>query len=413
MSAGACGDNLALEPCGRGVVCTVMGDGRPGLDDPGEPGPETRIYLPLDVTVADGERIFVADFNNHRVVSMAPDGVVQLVAGVSFPGVAVDGPAVELSLNHPSHLWLDGATLLMTAWENNKILEVSLTTGDARVIAGTGLRDYSGDGGPALEAMLHFPIAAVRDRAGRTYVLDQFNERVRRIDEDGIIDTVVGPPSDYLPWPGEGRVWVCPPEPSWSGCTVCTADEEICGLAKPRPQGYAGDGGAPDEVLFHLYANTEPSGRLEIAGDLLLVADSGNQRVRAIDLAADPVTVRTIAGGGGVECDAREHRCESMPGAYEGDGGQAVDARFDGPNDVAVAADGSIYVADTGSSCVRRIDAGGVIETVAGVCGVHGFDGDGGDAREALFDHPFGIAVSGDALYVADTNNHRIRRIAQ
>ncbi|HUS68833.1 MAG TPA: hypothetical protein VMZ28_30060 [Kofleriaceae bacterium] len=409
----ACGDDLAGEPCGRGVVCTVMGNGEPGLGEPGQPGPDTRLYLPLDVAVAEGERVYVADWNNHRVVAMAPDGAVQLVAGQSFPGVAVDGPAIELLLNHPSHLALVGAaTLVVTAWENNKVIEVDLASGEARIVAGTGMRDYAGDGGPALEALLHFPIAAVRDRAGRTYVLDQFNQRVRRIDDEGIIDTVVGPPADFLPYAGDGLAWVCPPEPSWAACTVCTDDEEICGLAKPRPQGFGGDGGAPDEVFFYFHANSEPSGRLEMAGDVLLVADSGNQRVRAIDWAADPVTVRTIAGGGGEECAPDERRCTAMPGAYEGDGGAAVEARFDGPNDVAVGEDGSIYVADTGNGCVRRIDAGGIIETVAGVCGEHGFAGDDGDAREALFDHPFGIAVTREALYVADTNNHRIRRIA-
>ncbi|HLU68735.1 MAG TPA: hypothetical protein VKZ63_20785, partial [Kofleriaceae bacterium] len=98
---------------------------------------------------------------------------------------------------------------------------------------------------------------------------------------------------------------------------------------------------------------------------------------------------------------------------YSGDGGPAVQARLNGPVDLEVADDGTIYFADTMNNCVRKIDTAGIISTVAGQCGQgpleRGFAGDGGDPLQATLNLPIGIEVDGDRLYIADLLNHRVR----
>jgi sugar lactone lactonase YvrE len=106
-------------------------------------------------------------------------------------------------------------------------------------------------------------------------------------------------------------------------------------------------------------------------------------------------TISTVAGDG-------------TP-AYHGDGGPAVAASLFRPNDVAIDRDGNLFIADTDNSCIRRVDPEGIISAVAGVCGSAGLGDDGVLANEIFLDRPYGIALADDGtLYIADTHNHRI-----
>jgi hypothetical protein len=124
------------------------------------------------------------------------------------------------------------------------------------------------------------------------------------------------------------------------------------------------------------------------------VSDSDNRRVRVI---GSDGTVRTVAGNG--------------EDATTGDGGPATQASLRSPADLALGDDGSLFIADPWAMCVRRVAPDGTIDTVAGVCGERGFEGDGGPATEALFKAPFGLAVAGPILYIADTGNQRVRAV--
>ncbi|MCB1250347.1 MAG: hypothetical protein KDB36_13105 [Acidimicrobiales bacterium] len=216
-------------------------------------------------------------------------------------------------------------------------------------VAGTGISGYdTGEGGVATTARFAAPVA-VATPAGELVVADGDNCRVRRIDAGGIVSDLAG--------------------------------DGTCG--------FAGDGGPAIGARFD-----HPRGLARHTDGTLLVADTGNCRIRRIDAAG---TISTVAGTG--TCDDT------------GDGGPATDAALDHPEAVAVSATGEVLIADTASCRVRRIDTAGTITTVAGD-GTCGDSGDGAPGRRAQLDHPAGVAF--DALgraVIADTGNHRIRRV--
>lgn len=398
------------ETCGGpGVICTFMGTGLAGLGEDGVAPEVVNLYLPQDLTWGPDEQPYVLDWNNHRIRTVDPDNTVRTVIGTGYLGDAPDGLALNASLNHPTHATFSPeGMLIMSAWHNSKVVEVDLVRGEMRSICGDGSRAYRGDGGPADEAWLDLPVATAYDSQGRLYIADQANQRIRMIDLDGVIDTVVGPDASYLP---EGLVQVCAPDPDTQQnvCKNCLAEEadnpdcedQIVG----RPQGFAGDGGPATEALVYMpfSQSAPPAGRIDIgADDTLYIADTGNHRIRAVG--TDGI-IRTVAGSGPDTFNS------SFRGGYEGDGGPATEALLSRPTDVEVDADGNIYIADTDNSCVRRVDGEtGIITTVAGVCGQKGYEGDGGPAGEALLNRPYGVELDAEGnLYIADTHNHRIR----
>jgi hypothetical protein len=332
---------------------------------------------------------------------------VQTLIGTGKLGDAPDGPALSSAFNHPTHITFDAQDrLILSAWHNSKVMRYDPATQHIETICGTGARNYGGDGGPALEAILDLPVATVFDKAGRLYIMDQANQRVRRVDEHDIINTVVGPGPDLLPEP-EGYTRVCSvdPETAEESCKLCLpAEAENPDCAARKPQGFFGDGGPASEALLYqpFSQSAPPAGRMDIApDDTLYFCDTGNHRVRAVS--PDGI-IRTVAGSGPETFD------RMFPGGYAGDGGPATQALFRQPTDVAVNAYGELFIADKGNSCIRKVDAAGTITTVAGVCGQSGMSGDGGPAVEAELDRPYGIALDGEGnLYIADTHNHRIR----
>lgn len=409
MLAAGCGPDP--ESCGgEGVICTFMGTGLAGLGEDGLPPEDVNLYLPQDLVFGPDGQPYVMDWNNHRVRTVNADNQVQTVIGNGYLGDAPDGPVLNASLNHPTHgTFTPEGKLLLSAWHNSKLVEVDLQAGTMQTICGDGSRAYRGDGGPASNAWLDLPVAAAFDSQGRIYVSDQANQRIRMIDEDGIITSVVGPSSDYLP---DGLVRVCTTDPENNNQTVCKAclaadaENPDC-MDQPigRPQGFSGDGGLATEALLYLpfSQSAPPAGRIDMGpGDVLYIVDTGNHRIRT--RTPDGI-IQTVAGSGPEAFDP------SFRGGYSGDGGPATEAMLSRPTDIVVDPDGNFYVADTDNSCVRRVDGQtGIITTAAGVCGQRGFGGDGGAAEEALLNRPYGVALDADGnLFIADTHNHRIR----
>jgi sugar lactone lactonase YvrE len=415
LALGACTNETDVPPdepvdepaCeGKGVICSYLGNGEAGLGEDGMPPLEVSLYLPQDLTFGPDGRPYIVDWNNHRIRTIDEDGHVQTVIGTGYLGDATDGPAREVSLNHPTHIAFDDqGRMLISAWHNSKVMRYDPDTEELQTLCGTGGRDYGGDGGPADKAILDLPVATAFDGQGRMLIMDQANQRIRRVDEQGMIDTVVGPSKDLMPVPA-GLARVCATNAMGvEQCKLCReaeAEDPMC--AARKPQGFAGDGGPGTEALIFLQFGQQgyPSGRMEMGPDgTLYFCDTGNNRVRAL---SEDGIVTTVAGSGPDEFDP------AFAGGYEGDGGPATEALLRGPRDLAVAPSGQLYIADTFNSCVRKVDEGGEISTVAGKCGERGFEGDGGRADDALLNRPYGVALDEDGnLYIADTHNQRIR----
>lgn len=282
---------------------------------------------------------------------------ITTIAGTGEKGFAGDGgPAAAAVLNGPFDVAFDRAgNLYFSDTFNHRIRRIDGRSGIVTTVAGCGDSGYGGDGGPAIRAALNEPYGIVLDRAGNLYIADRLNRRVRRVDAaDGTIATVAGT--------GEAA--------------------------------YGGDGGPAAEAGL-----AEPNGlALDPAETRLYIADVADHRVRVVDLASGRIA--TFAGTGKPE--------------HSGDGGKAGDAGIFGARAVKLATDGTVYILERQGSSLRAVDSHtGVIATIAGT-GARGFAGDGGPALAAVFDAPkeMALAPNGDILIV-DTENHAIRSFAR
>jgi DNA-binding beta-propeller fold protein YncE len=357
-------------PDDPGTICTWAGDGVPGFDGGGRPLLESHLYWPADVTFAPSGQIYIVDWNNH-IIREVVDGKLVTRIGTAIVGdgplpgseysdlVEPGAPGTEISLNHPTELLpLPSGKLLLLAWHNHKLRTYDPSTGLVLVVCGAGA-GFAGDGGPAENALLNQPQQGAMDSQGNLYILDQRNQRIRKIDGNDVITTVAG-----------------------------------TGVA-----GFGGDGGDPLQAQFAFPAgsNPPPAGAVVCDGQgRLYVTDSLNNRVRRIDFNANIIT--TVAGNGAA--------------AFGGDGGPAVDASLNNPRDLEFGPDGRLYIADENNNRVRALDLDtGIITTVAGN-GEAAFAGDGGPAVDASLNRPSGLAFDDQGrLYIGDTYNHRIRRV--
>ena len=278
------------------------------------------------------------------------ESTITAFAGYGVAGFSGDGgPATAARIRQPrdTDLGPDGS-LYITDTLNNRIRRVA-PDGTITTVVGTGDPGYSGDGQQATQATIKWPHDVLVDDVGVIYIADAANHRVRRVGLDGVISTFAGT--------GKG--------------------------------GFSGDDGPASAAKLR-----NPKG-LVIFENNLYIADGNNHRIRMVDLATNIIT--TVAGTG--------------TAGFSGDGGPATAARLDKPQRIDVDPLGRIYIADSQNNRIRRFTPGGTIETVAG-SGVAGGSGDGGQATQAQLDLPRGVTVAGtDAVYIADTSNHRIRMV--
>ena len=377
----ACGETPTGPSGPYGRIETFAGTGDAGKGPEEAPLLQALFYLPQDLTYGPDGRLYILDWNNHRVrvvidqrVRRGIDQRVTTLIGTGELGDAPAGRAREIGLNHPTHISFDPlGRLILTAWHNSMILRYDFATDYIEPICGTGERTYSGDGGPAALATINLPSATAFDPLGRMYISDQENQRIRMVDTDGTIHTVVG-----------------------------TGDP-----------GFSGDGGPADQARIYAPIGQAAPPTSRIATDEfgnLYLADTFNNRIRKIDAATGIIT--TIAGN-----DARnigsiaDYTSPPQLGDSE-DGADALAVSLYWPCDVAIDSEGRVFFADTFNHCVRYIDLDGTIYTAAGQCGKSGDTGDGGPPQSALLNRPYGIELDpDDNLYIADTRNHRIRLV--
>jgi sugar lactone lactonase YvrE len=376
---GACAeDDLCNEP---GTACVWAGIGERGfnIQNPDAHRLKSKLFYPEDMTFGPDGRAYIMDWNNHRIRRVEADDTMTVVVGTDYEG---DGPPEmedrlplcnpagalgdTVAMNHMTDAQFGPDGLLyIAAWHNNKIRVFDPATNMLTSLAGDGY-GYRGDGGPACKAIFNQPKTVEIAPDGTIYTIDQRNVRVRKIAPDAArtITTVAG----------DGTV------------------------------GSLGDGGLALDAQFGFEIGTtpRPAGALVLDGRTLYVADSLNNRIRRIDL--DTGVVDCIAG-------------KTQPG-YSGDGGPALDAQFFFPSDMERGPDGRLYIADRYNNAVRALDlTTGIVETVAGGHRCESEQHQCPTRAAALdmgFNEPYGIEFDAAGnLYVADTHNSRIVRIAR
>ncbi|HEY4382565.1 MAG TPA: hypothetical protein VGN01_19630 [Acidobacteriaceae bacterium] len=256
--------------------------------------------------------------------------------------------ATAAALNAPAGIAYDAAGNLYIADLNDNVVREVNVAGIVTTVAGTGEQGFAGDGGAATSAILDSPAGVAVDSAGNIYLADTRNNRIRKI----------------------------------SGGTIST-------IAGTGAASFSGDGGSAAAATL----NHPTALAVDTAGNLY-IADTENHRIRKITGS----TITTVAGDG-----------EQL---FSGDGAAATAAGLDSPNGVAVDGAGNIYIGDTNNQRVRVVNPAGTISTLAGNSS-KAFGGDGGPAAAASLARPRGLSV--DALgniYVADSDNNRIRLIA-
>ena len=333
-----------------GRISTVAGTGDRGFSGDGGPAIEATLIAPRGVAAAADGTVYISDSGNHRIRKLNADGDISTVAGTRNSGFRRDGGlATSAELDLPLGIAVDGSGDLFIADSRNHRIRRVLATGIITTLAGSN--NFGGDGGPATDALLFFPLSVAVNSLGDLYIADSRNHRIRQVNVSGTITTVAG-----------------------------TGDPDFAG---DGGQARAADLFAPRDLTFD-------------ADENLYIADLGNRRVRKVTPGG---VISTVAGIG--------------TSGSTGDGGPATSAELV-PVGVAVDGAGNLFIADNGGSGsrIRKVTTSGVITTVAGT-GEIGFGGDGGPATAAQISFRLGIAVDGaDDLYIADTDNSRVRKVS-
>ncbi|MEV0253053.1 RICIN domain-containing protein [Streptomyces sp. NPDC050732] len=332
------------------AISTVVGTGERGSGGDGGQAASAQLKGPLKIAMDSTGTLYISDSGSHRLRKVTADGEISTIAGTGTGGFGGDGGlAVEAQLRSPGALAVDSTgAVYFTDGGNQRVRKIT-ADGTISTVAGTGKVGSDGDGCAATDAQLNAPSGVAVDNSGVLYVAESNNHRVRKITADGKISTVVG----------------------------------------NGTKGAGGDGGPAIEAQLNL-----PQGLAVDAAGNLYIVDGFNCRVRKVT--ADG-TISTVVGMG-------------APGS-DGDGGPAAQAQLFGPTELVVDSTGTLYIADTFNSRVRKVTADGTISTVAGTSKA-GFSGDDGPAAKAQLSMPSGLTVDGaDALYIGDSGNCRVRKV--
>src|SRR5215469_290708 len=333
----------ASDACAQSLT-TIAGDGTAGTSG-------GRIDQPFGLAIGPDGKLYFCEVGNHRISRLdLKSRAIEIVAGTGQKGYSHDGgPAKATLKDEPSEIAFDRAgDLFFCDRTNHAVRRISKKTGIIETAAGTGREGYSGDNGPGTSAQFRQPHSIAFAPDGHLLICDILNFRIRSLDlKTGTIST----------WAGIG--------------TRGTAEDgaAIAGTPLDGPRALA----------------------IDKAGNFYLALREGNAIYRM---------------------DVKQGRLFRFAGTgekgYSGDGGDARSAKLSGPKGVACAPDGSLYIADTENHAIRRVDTKGVISTVAGT-GERG-DGPDGDPLRAKLARPHGVFVDGGGvLYISDTENHRVR----
>jgi uncharacterized protein (TIGR03437 family) len=439
-----------------GAVVTVAGNGTAGFAGDGGSASDASLSFPAGLAFDAAGNLYIADSGNHRVRKVS-DGIISTVLDqLNLPtGVAVDGLGnlfvADSGNQRIQRLGSGGdiATLPGTGRDlvvddtGNLYMAAGLhalqlnTAGEIITIAGDTSYAFRGDGGDALSARLNGPVAIAVDSAGAIYIADQKNRRVRKVDADGVITTVMGtgastPEASELNNPAGislnelGDLYVSDQDNHRiqmliSGDIVVTAAG--MGLA-----GFNGDGISAQQAQI-----SSPGPMAQGRDGTLYFVDAGNRRVRSLSpnglvttAAWVPARGLAVDASGRLYLSATDRNSVLRVGAdgkttivaglgtagFSGNEGLATAAQLSSPAGLAVDARGNLYIADSGNNRIRMVGLDGIIHTIAGN-GAADFGGDGGPALSAALHAPLSVVTdSSGNLWIADTGNNRIRKLS-
>lgn len=276
-----------------GTITTLAGTGVAGYSGDGGPATKAKLNGPYRVTVDLAGNVYIPDSGNSRVRKVSPDGTITTVVGNGRSGNGGDGGlATNATLNYPEAVAFDSHGNYYVADEAANVVRFVDTSGMISTAVGTGLADYTGDGGPASRATLNGPVGVQVDASDDLYISDQVNNVIRKV-TNGTITTVAG----------NGNF------------------------------GFGGDGGPAKDAEFAYPASIG----IDAAGNLY-IPDVNNSRIRVL---LTDGTIATVAGNGAE--------------TYGGDGGPALNAAINVPRSVSVAPNGNVYIGDFGNNRVRLL----------------------------------------------------------
>jgi hypothetical protein len=355
---------------GPGTIVTVAGNGISGYGGDGQPAINARLAFPQAVVVDKAGNLYVGMNGVQRVRRVdAKTGIITTIAGsVPFefargflPGPGLGGhggdggPATQALLNNPQHLALDAAgNLYISEVFNHRVRKVD-ANGTITTVVGTGTEGFSGDGGPATQAQLAGPQAIALDKEGNLYVSDNRNRRVRKVDAKT---------GNIITFAGGGT------EPLKDGAAATSV-----ALVGPRTL------------------------TVDASGNLFIGAGSLNRILKV-----SPAGIVTLVAGTGTA-------------GFSGDNGPATQAQFNvGFPYMAVDRAGTLFFADTNNNRVRKVSTDGIITTVVGIGPEFpqpgSYAGDGGAATDARIWGPAGVTIdaAGNLIFI-DSGNNRIRKV--
>ncbi len=412
-----------------GNISTVGGNGTCGYSGDAGTATAAQLNAPTSVAVDPSGNLYVGDTGNNVIRRIRADGNISTFAGNGNQGYSGDGgPAVNASLNQPEGITWAAGSLYIADTNNERVRRVSsdgtITTAAGNGMAsysgdnvgGTGIVTSSGDNGPAVQAPVVLPTDVAMDSAGNLYVSDFGNSKIRMISSTGVITTLIGNIDGVAPEPGQAAASIRLNGPTGvavdSAGTVYFTEGSIgtgsglvhgdymvwsvsggifSALAGNGLQSFSGDGGPALAAQMN-----SPAGIAMDGSGNIYIADPLNNRIRKMTPGG---AISTIAGTG--------------VAGFSGDGQSALNARLNAPSGVAVDFAGTVYIADTNNNRVRVVTPDGLIYTLAGN-GNASFFGDGGMAINGSLHAPHGVAVDTQGnFYIADTLDHRVRKVTQ
>ncbi len=387
----------------NGVISTIAGTGISGFSGDGGSAKLAKISFPTGVVVDSSGNVVFSDTGNNRIRRISTAGVITTIAGTGAAGFSGDGgPATSAKINNPRGLRFDGqGRLFLADSSNNRIRRINLQ-GIIVTVAGNGNPGHTGDGGPATGATLRSPEDVVFDGAGNYYIADTYNRAIRMVNGKQIITTIAGVGGSWCDGDGGPALYanIAAPRGLLIKSGILYLNNDGCGTIRSIPL---------TTKVINTFAGTKPG----FDGNGHLATQSLFQFYET-GLLTDPAGNFLTVDSGNNEIrkiNAQTHIVTAFAGGYTGDGRAGTLAALNGPADVAFDKAGNMFIADSGANRIRKLSSTGVISTFAGT-GVTGYSGDGGPATSATFNTPTGVATDSlGNLYIADLGNAVVRKV--